>query len=117
MKNKFRSHKRSYLLVLVLIVSSLLIGTGWIARQAGGQNKSLEGFVIREIRFDESMGDKRPTPKIPKSWRLVGISNGEKGNSNNLWFQDTDGNIYLVQGFVSYGQFILKESIGKISRE
>jgi len=117
MKNKFRSYKRCYLLVLVLIVSFLLIGTGWIARQAGGQNKSLEGFVIREIRFDESMGKTKRTPKIPKSWRLAGISSGDKTNSNNLWFQDSDGNIYLVQGFVAHGEFILQESIGKIGRE
>jgi len=117
MEIKFRAYKRSYLLVLVLIVFFLLIGTGWIARQAVGQNKSLGGFVIREIRFDESMGGGKPTPKIPKSWRLVGVSNGENMNCNNLWFQDTDGNIYLVQGFVSNGKFILQESVGKISRE
>ncbi|MCE8429791.1 MAG: hypothetical protein J5U19_15570 [Candidatus Methanoperedens sp.] len=117
MKTKLKSHKKSYLLVVVLIVSFLLIGTGWIARQAVGQNKSMGGFVIKEIRFDESMGDEKPTPKIPKSWRLVGVSNGENMNYNNLWFQDSDGNIYLVQGFVSYGQFILQPSIGKIRRE
>ena len=117
MKTKFKSHKKSYLLVVACVASFLLIGTGWIARQAVGQNKSLGGFVIREIRFDESMGGTKPTPKIRKSWRLVGVSNGENMKCNNLWVQDTDGNIYLVQGFVSNGKFILQESIGKISRE
>lgn len=52
-----------------------------------------------DIRFDESMGTERPTPHIPKAWRFVGVSNGAKQNSNNLWFQDPSGNIYLIQGF------------------
>jgi hypothetical protein len=45
MITNLESHKKNYLLVAVLIVSFLLIGTGWIARQAVGQNKSMEGFV------------------------------------------------------------------------
>jgi hypothetical protein len=117
METKFKAYKRSYLLVAVLIISFLSIATGWIARQAVGQGMTLQGFVKREIRFDDRPGSVKPTPKIPKSWRLVGISNGEKANCNNLWFLDTDGNIYLVQGFVTDGNFILDESIGVISRQ
>jgi hypothetical protein len=30
------------------------------------------------------MGDKKPAPQIPSSWRFVGVSKGEKTKSNNL---------------------------------
>lgn len=121
MKTKFKSHKKIYLLVVVCIASFLLVTTGWIARQAGGQGKSLEGFQIEEVRFDESVS-KRPTPKIPKTWRFVSVSNGSHVNSNHLWFQDKEGNIYVVQGFTqSRGDFVnrfyLTGYIGKISLE
>jgi len=37
------------------------------------------GAVTSEIRFDESMGSMRPLPVVPKDWRFVGVSNGERG--------------------------------------
>ena len=73
------------------------------------------GFTIAEIRFDESTGEKKPTPKLPSTWRFIGVSNGEKANSNNLWFQDKDGSIYVVQGFTTYGKFIVSETIQKLN--
>ena len=73
------------------------------------------GFTIAEIRFDESMGEKKPTPKLPSTWRFIGVSNGEKANSNNLWFQDKDGSIYVVQGFTTHGEFIVPETIQKLN--
>jgi len=102
MKTKFKSHKKIYLLVVACIASFLLVATGWIARQAIGQGKSPEGFKIREVRFDESMGWERPIPKIPKTWRFVGVSNSKGMSSNNLWFQDNEGNIYVVPGFTDF---------------
>lgn len=72
-------------------------------------------FTVLEIRFDESLGNKRPTPVIPKGWKFVGVSNGEKINSNNLWFQDQTGNIYVVRGFTSGRQFILDDYIGHLN--
>ena len=72
-----------------------------------------EGFYkdIAEIRFDESLGTKKTAPVIPKSWRFVGVSNGQKVNSNHLWFQDAAGNIYLVKGFADSDSFTLYEQI------
>ena len=67
------------------------------------------GAVTSEIRFDESMGSMRPLPVVPKDWRFVGVSNGEKGNVNNLWFEGRDGHIYMVQGFTTSGRFIVRE--------
>ncbi len=74
----------------------------------------LEGFTIHQARFDESGGEKRPTPHIPKTWKLVGVSNGEKLNSNNLWFQDVAGTIYRVEGFNTVGKFIFRSEIYRL---
>lgn len=47
---------------------------------------------------------------IPKSWRLVAVSNGDKLNANNLWFEDRDdGSLYLVQVFMDRGILYLRE--------
>jgi hypothetical protein len=77
----------------------------------------LQGFTISEIRFDESTGEKRATPVVPKDWKFVTVSNGEKANSNNLWFQDAAGNIYMVQGFTSYGKFIVNGIVQKLAAQ
>ena len=50
----------------------------------------------REIGFDPSITDRKPT--ILKNWRLVGVSSGLKANYNHLWFQDPDNNVYLLRG-------------------
>ena len=53
--------------------------------------KGLEEFTtIEGIRFQDAQGTSNP-PSIPKSWKLISVSSGEKSNSNNLWFQDADG--------------------------
>jgi len=44
------------------------------------QDKSITEFVFSEVTFDEF--GKMPTPPIPKGWRFVGVSNGEKLNCN-----------------------------------
>jgi hypothetical protein len=69
-------------------------------------------FFTREVRFDESVRGKRPTPKIAKTWRLVGVKKGQAVNSTELWFQDPDGTVYLVQGFTnSTGEFIVSNVV------
>jgi len=98
----------------VFLTVVLSYGIGYV-RLVHAQSTS--GFVTREARFDESVGGSKPTPIIPSSWRFIGVSNGEKINSNTLWFQDRNGNIYVVQGFTTYGKFILDETIYKIAAE
>lgn len=98
---------------LFAICVSAIVGE--VAAQTMTLDKAIEGFSIYEIRFDESMVHKRALPTIPKGWRLVGVSNGEKINSNNLWFQDQGGNIYLVRGFNTESQFILQDNVHKLS--
>ena len=62
----------------------------------------------KEIRFDESMGTKKPTPRFPKNWRFIGVSTGSAPNANNLWFQDPSGTIYVLQGFTDRdGSFVM----------
>lgn len=121
MKTRIKVYKRGYLLVIAFTASFLLLATGWIARQAVGQGESSEGFKTEGVRFDESVS-RRPTPKIPKTWRLVGISTSSRMNGFHLWFQDKDGNIYVVQGVTMtpdeyISKFYFTGYIGKISSE
>jgi hypothetical protein len=72
-----------------------------------------EFTTVEAIKFREAQGTSSP-PSIPKSWRLISVSTGEKTNSNNLWFQDADGAIYLLQGFTSQNKFFIHENVYKI---
>lgn len=54
------------------------------------------------------------TPSIPKSWKLISVSNGEKPNFTNMWFQDSDGSIILLQGFTSQNKFSIHEYYYKV---
>ena len=74
----------------------------------------LEGFNIGIVRFDESVQGRKATPKIPKTWKLISVSNGESPNSNNLWFQDIEGHLYLLQGFTAHQKFTLVDRILRI---
>ena len=74
----------------------------------------LEEFTaVEAIKFRDAQGAANPT-SIPKSWKLISVSTGEKSNSSNLWFQETDGSIYLLQGFTSQNKFFIHENVYKI---
>jgi hypothetical protein len=74
----------------------------------------LEEFISLEaVKFRDYQGT-NTLPSIPKSWKLISVSNGEKSNSNNLWFQDPNGSIYLLQGFTSQNKFFIHENVYKI---
>jgi hypothetical protein len=120
--------KAKWLMVAIVACVALaaVVAVTWAAAQA--EAPAPQGFSIREVRFDESESGKgsKPLPIIPRSWRFVGVSNGEKVNSNILWFQDRDGHIYGVSGFTTTtdelsimerkrDQFILIETINKIT--
>jgi hypothetical protein len=68
---------------------------------------------VETIKFRDAQGTST-LPPIPKSWKLITVSNGEKSNSSNLWFQDTDGSIYLLQGFMSQNKLFIQENAFKI---
>jgi len=113
--------KKIYVLSIMSLASFSMIAGVLLTRQAVGQGKPLEGFYVKEVRFDETTGGKKPTPKLPKDWRFVGVSNGGKTNCNILWFQDKEGNIFMVRGSTDIefrlGDFVLDPYIGKISLE
>ena len=74
----------------------------------------LEEFAALEpIKFRDIQGA-NTSPAIPKSWKLISVSGGEKSNSNNMWFQDSDGSVFLLQGFTSQNKFIIHENVYKI---
>jgi len=96
--------KAKWLVVVVVGCAAVTaLAAAWAAGQAAPP--ALQGFSIREVRFDESVSGEgsRPLPIIPRSWRFVGVSNGAETNANILWFQDRDGQIYGVSGFTASG--------------
>ena len=72
-----------------------------------------ESAIIDGIKFQDAFGTNTPL-SIPKSWKLITVSSGEKSNINNLWFQDADGSVYLLQGSISQNKFIVHELVYKI---
>ena len=68
---------------------------------------------VEAIKFRDAKGTSTPL-SIPKSWKLISVSNGEKSNSSNLWFQDPNGSVYLLQGFTLQNKFILHDSMYRI---
>jgi len=69
--------------------------------------------TLEKMKLNDAQGTVRPL-SIPKSWKLISVSNGEKPNSNNLWFQDTDGSVYLLQEVTSQNELIIRQYIYKI---
>jgi hypothetical protein len=73
----------------------------------------LEEFTsVESVKLHEILGT-TPPPSIPKSWKLISVSAGEKSNSSNLWFQDSEGSVYLLQGFTSQNKFFIHENVYK----
>lgn len=69
---------------------------------------------VELIKANRSMFSSNKPVTVPKSWKLIGVSNGEKQNNNNLWFQDVDGNIYLLDGTMDGKTFYLSGNIQKL---
>ena len=100
--------------LLFTLVALVITTTAYAVSYPVQFPKGLEEFTaIEGIKFQDAHGTSNP-PSIPKSWKLISVSSGEKSNSNNLWFQDTDGSVYLLQGFTSQNRFIIHEHVYKI---
>jgi hypothetical protein len=98
----------------ILLATFLIAATAYAVSYPVQLPKGLEEFAtIEGIKFKDAQGAVNP-PSIPKSWKLISVSTGEKANSNNLWFQDADGSVYLIQGFTSQNRFIIHEHVYKI---
>jgi hypothetical protein len=102
-------------LAIIIITSLCITPVAWaVSYPPHVPAAVLEEFTtVEAIKFRDAQGTSTP-PAIPKSWKLISVSTGEKSNSNNLWFQDSDGAIYLLQGFTSQSKFFIHENIYKI---
>jgi len=102
--------------ILVIIMFLLTIPVAWAVSVPPPQVPPPvheELATVEAIKFRDAQGTITP-PTIPKSWKLISVSNGEKSNANNLWYQDTDGSVYLLQGFTSKNKFYIHENVYKI---
>src|SRR5437870_3069630 len=78
----------------------MVLAFGVLGAPVQAQQEGIMGSQTTPIRIDGG-----EAVAIPKDWRFVGVSNGEKTNSNNLWFEAKDGTIYVIRGFTSGGTF------------
>ena len=102
---------------LTLIIITFLITTpvAWAVSYTPHEPQAVpeEFSSVEAIKFRDAKGVNTTLP-IPKSWKLIGVSTGEKANSSNLWFQDSDGSVYLLQGFMSQNKLFIHENVYKI---
>ena len=101
--------RKSIILVVLLIASTAYA----VSYPPKFPQRPEEFITIEWIKLEEAQGTFNPL-SIPRSWKLISVSSGEKSNSNNLWFQDTDGSVYLLQGFMSQDKLILHENVYRI---
>jgi hypothetical protein len=103
--------KKIILLTIMAMTFSLPCYAGNVPSIPG-----LSGFsFFDEIAPDNSGSVKDHAPiTIPKAWKLIVISNGEKMNCNDLWFQDPQGNVWMIDGFMIYGRFVISGSVQRI---
>ncbi|MCP2014391.1 hypothetical protein L1280_001528 [Deinococcus sp. HSC-46F16] len=92
-----------------------LTTAGLLVYTTVGAQANTNTFRVTDIRYDESMGNKEPLPTFPKGWKLISVSNGEKANTNTLWFQAPDGNIYMLSGFTDRREFIIDRTAYKLN--
>jgi hypothetical protein len=102
-------------LALIIITSLFITPVAWATSYPLPSPPPVpEEFIsVEAVKFRDVHGTNN-SPAIPKSWKLISVSNGEKSNSNNLWFQDTNGSVYLLQGFTLQNKFILHENMYRI---
>jgi hypothetical protein len=102
---------------LLLVISTFLLMTpvAWaLSIPPHVPPAELEEFSsVESFKFRDAQGANN-SPSIPKSWKLISVSGGEKSNSSNLWFQDADGSVYLLKGFTSQNKFFIHENAYKI---
>ena len=104
--------RRSILIIVALFTASLAWGVS-VPPHTPPPVAHEELLLVDTIKFRDAQGTVIP-PSIPKSWKLISVANGEKSNSNNLWFQDSDGAVYLLQGFTLQNKYFIHENVYKI---
>ena len=111
------SSKREFIMRILMSITLLLITNQVVWAVSASPHVPppvIEEFTsVDAIKFRDAQGT-ATSASIPKSWKLISVSTGEKSNSNNLWFQDSDGSVYLLQGFTSQNKFFIHENLYKI---
>ncbi len=100
-----------YMIIAALCMATTAYGVSYPFQSPKSPEDSTS---IEGIRIQDARGAGSTPPSIPKSWKLIAVSSGEKSNSNNLWFQDTDGSVYLLQGSISQNGLTIHEHLFKI---
>jgi hypothetical protein len=107
---KRRTPMRKSIILMVLLIASTASAVSYPPRLP---QRPEEFTTIEGIKLKDAQGTFNPL-SIPRSWKLISVSSGERSNSNNLWFQDTEGSVYLLQGFMSEDKLILHENVYRI---
>ncbi len=69
--------------------------------------KSEKNPTLEKIKLEDVNGSSKPL-SIPKTWKLVSVSENSKTNYCNLWFQDANGSVYLLQEYTSRNQINIR---------
>jgi hypothetical protein len=101
---------RKSIILMVLLIASAASAVSYPPKFP---QKPEEFAAIEGMKLKDAQGTFTPL-SIPRSWKLISVSSGDRSNSNNLWFQDTDGSVYLLQGFMSQDKLILHENVYRI---
>jgi hypothetical protein len=86
-------------LVALIIAGWTLTNRPTASAQIPNQSQ-MAGYNFQDIPFNYNAGPKAPLPRISRLWKFVGVSGGQQ-NSNRLWFQDSSGNLIVMN---AYGQ-------------
>ncbi|HXS98776.1 MAG TPA: hypothetical protein VN736_29470 [Candidatus Limnocylindrales bacterium] len=105
-----------------LIFAFVAVAAGSVATLAlRGQGKAPQGFTIHSMTFDETAkyAKDTPHPKIPASWKFVGVGPEAHNNATTLWFQGEGGVLYAVRVWVDKdtGDYTLEPNIDRLERE
>jgi hypothetical protein len=98
------------LMLTVLVVSSTTYAVSYFpGRLIASENAP----TLEKLKLEDVNGASKPL-SIPKSWKLVSVSENSKNISCNLWFQDTDGSVYLLQEFTFRKKINIRPYVYKI---
>ncbi len=101
---------------MILSIGLAFIGTLVLfsadAMNAHARPSAIEGLRLYQIGFGqgipgEDYSETSIPARIPKGWKLIAVSAGLQPGGNSLWFQDGNGNVYLITGFYQSGKFFV----------
>jgi hypothetical protein len=103
--------KRIVVAAVLCVPGGLLLAAGGMTPQTPGPN----GFKVREAHL-EAADDTGPTAKIPKSWKLVGVTPANGNRPPQMWFETPDA-YYVASFFSDVGVPQFRDTLLKVPRE